>query len=113
MKMQISIKEVNDLTGKFIIQLDSNSPDVTLYDGNWGFYKEKRISFVCGLQFVGFYYMHMGFETPEDLVLYFNDYLTTKVKPEDIEEGKGKRFHRLLTSKEIDFVCEKLKSENY
>jgi hypothetical protein len=38
---------------------------------------------------------------------------TPLTKPENIEAKKGKRFHRLLTSAEIDFVCKKMKENNY
>lgn len=111
--MKISKEDVRHLSGKFIIQISSDGEDVVLCDSNWPFYREKRISFICGLQWAGFYYNHMSFETEEEFVMYFNDYLTVKTKPEDVEKRRGERFHRLLTSKEIEFVCNKMKESNF
>jgi hypothetical protein len=106
--MQISPEEVNNLTGKFIIQLDTpregRSFHKTINEENWGFIKEKRLSFVCGLTWQGFYYEHKKFKTAEEFSEYFNNYL---------EEYKGERYHRLLTSKELDFILNKMKQENY
>lgn len=108
MKMIISPEEVSNLTGKFIIQLDSGEDGKvvhkTVNEGNWGFIKEKRISFVVGLTWQGFYYEHKKFNTKEDFADYFNNYL---------KGYEGQRYHRLLTSKELDFVLNKMKQENY
>jgi hypothetical protein len=52
----------------------------------------------------GFFYNHRSFETIEKFIEYFNNY---------VENSSGQRFHRLLTSKEIDFLCEQLKKNNY
>lgn len=113
MKMRITNKDVRKLSGKFIIQIDSEKEDVVLNDTNWGFYQEKRISLVCGLKLVGFFYERKSFETEDEFVMFFNDFVCHSTKPDMVEAQKGKRFHRLLTSKEIDFVCQKIKSENY
>ena len=106
--MQITPQEVNSLTGKFIIQLDTPvgvlSEHRTVNDGNWEFMKEKRLSFVVGLTWQGFYYEHKRFKTDEEFSEYFNNYL---------EGHEGKRYHRLLTSRELDFVLNKMKQENY
>lgn len=108
MKMQISPEEVSDLTGKFIIQLNCNESGVpihkTLSNENWDFMKEKRISFVCGLVWQGFYYEHKNFKTKEEFSEYFNNYLESK---------PNSRYHRLLTSSELDFLVTKMKEENY
>jgi hypothetical protein len=77
-----------------------------LNEENWSFFKEKRISFVCRgengrIELQGFYYRHRAFETDEEFMDYFNNYDT-----------EGSRFHRLLTNKEIDFLCNKLKERN-
>lgn len=109
MKMQITKEDVSGLTGKFIIQLDevteeNPTPHITITEENWRFMKEKRISFVCELKLVGYYYIHKEFKTVNDFVDYFNNYL---------KNCPNERYHRLLTSKEIDFISNKLKSENY
>lgn len=108
MQLKITKEDVNSLTGKFIIQINSDTPNVTLTNENWQFYKEKRISFVCGLSLIGFYYKHISFDTTDEFVMYFNDNITSKSY-----SSKGERFHRLLSSKEIDFLCKKLKEDNY
>jgi hypothetical protein len=110
MKLTITTKDVNFLTGKFIIQVNSNEPDYTITEKNWEFVKEKRLSFVCGLNIMGFYYVHQTFKTEEEFVEYFNNYVFTGVCA---DKYNGERFHRLLTSKEIDFVCKKMKESNY
>jgi hypothetical protein len=100
MKMIITKEDVRKLTGHFIIELnDTDEAEFELTDKNWDFYKDKRISFICGLTFNGFYYKYGSFDTPEEFVEYFNPH--------------NNRFRRLLTSKELDFVCKKLKEENY
>lgn len=104
MKMTITNQDVPTLTGKFIIQIDSHTPDYTISESNWEFVKEKRLSFVCGLKLIGFYYTHREFESDDEFLFYFNHYVETK---------KDARFHRLLTNVELDFVCNKLKESNY
>jgi hypothetical protein len=95
-------KDVMSLTGKWIIQLNCDNPDETITEGNWGFMKEKRLSFVVGLRTQGFYYQHgKDKNTWEDFVEYFNN------------PSSGDRFHRLLTSKELDFMNKKLKEDNF
>lgn len=108
MQMIISPDEVSNLTGKFIIQLDSGENGKVLHrtvnEGNWSFMKEKRISFVVGLSWQGFYYEHRSFKTKEEFAEYFNNYMESK---------PGVRYHRLLTSNELDFVLSKMKQEIY
>lgn len=104
MKMTITENEVFALTGKFILQVNSDQPESTITEANWHFIKEKRLAFVSELSLVGFYGEHHKFDNKADFVEYFNNYIGT---------SKGCRFHRLLTNKEIDFVCNKLKQENY
>lgn len=101
MKLTITKKDIQYLNGKFIVQIDSKDPDTTIMDGNWGFWKEKRISLVADQNLVGFYYIHNSFDTPEAFLEYFNNY------------GDGKRFHRLLTARELDYMFDKLKQENH
>jgi len=109
MKMVITENDVYKLTGKFIIQLDTDKPDQTLTDENWSFFKDKRITFISGLKWCGFYYEHQNFESKEDFVEYFNNYVYLNSDKKET----GKIFHRLLSSKELDFVLSKMKEENY
>lgn len=104
MKQIITEEDVKNLFGKFILQVNVKEPDVVVQEANWNFLKEKRISFVCGLTWAGFYYVHQVFQDHAAFVEYWNHY-----SPND----RDARFHRLLTNKEIDFVCKKLKEENY
>ena len=98
--MIIAKADIGKLNGHFIIELnDSDEEEFELNEKNWSFYKEKRISFVVGLSLNGFYYSHGNYKTDEEFVEKFNPC--------------GGRFRRLLTSKEIDFLCKKLKEENY
>lgn len=106
--MRITTEDVKNLTGKFIIQLNhptekSPNPHTTITKENWNFLKEKRISFICGREWLGFYYSHNKFETDEKFVDYFNNYYN----------NSKERYHRLLTSEELDFLLKKMKEENY
>lgn len=112
MKMTITTEDVDFLTGKFILQVTSNKPNFVVNEDSWSFIMEKRISFVCGLRWMGFFYEHKAFENKEQFVAYFNDYVFLDSKS-DPERSKGERFHRLLTSAEIEFVCKKMKERNY
>lgn len=102
-----SKKDVNDLTGKWIIQVNSDEPDYTINEKNWDFVKEKRLSLVVGLRLQGLYYEHGNFESWEKFAKIFNGYIFDKSP-----ESNGTRFHRLLTSSEIDFICKKFKENN-
>lgn len=104
MKMIITPKDVRHLTGKFILQVNSENEDYTITPENWNFVSEKRLSLVSGLSMVGMFHIHRQFNTEEEFAEYFNNY---------VESAKGKRFHRLLTSREIDFVASKIKEQNY
>jgi hypothetical protein len=100
MKMTITKEDVRKLNGHLIIEINDSDEDLfELKEENWQFYKEKRISFICGLEWVGFYYKHSICSDLQDFVDTFNP--------------SNGRFRRLLTSKEIDFMCKKLKEENY
>ena len=112
MKMLIETEEdLKKLQGKFVLQINDNEPDKTLMDFNWGFVKEKRLKLVCEKGFVDLYGWFYNCETFEQFKNYFNNYLFDHM----IQKGEttGHRFHRLLTSKELDFLCSKLKEENY
>lgn len=112
MKMTILTEEdVRKLQGKFVLQVNSNEPNQTLTKERWDFVKEKRLKLVCGFGFVDLYGNKEDRETFENFQNIFNSYLYKHM----IEKGEtdGGRFHRLLTSKELDFVCERMKEENY
>lgn len=104
MKMILqSEKDVLNLNGKWILQVNSDNPDYTINENNWGFVSEKRLSLVVGLNMYGLYYSHGEFKTWEEFAFRFNHYV----------EGDSfdTRFHRVLTHREIDFLCEKFKQE--
>ena len=104
-------KDLRFLQGKFILQINSNDPDKTLMEYNWGFVKEKRLKIVCGLGYADLYGNIFTHETFENFKDVFNDYLHSHMKERG--ESGGERFHRLLTNKELDYLCNKLKEENY
>lgn len=105
MKMILqSEKDVRELNGKWILQVNAEQPDYTITEENWSFVSEKRLSLVTGLRMTGLWYDHGDFKTWEEFAFRFNHYL---------ESHKDKRFHRLLTDKEIDFICKKFKENKY
>lgn len=105
MKLVIqSENDVRNLNGKWILQVNSNEPDYTINEDNWEFVKEKRISLVIGLKMIGLYYEHGNFKTWEEFAFRFNHY---------VESSKDSRFHRLLTDREIDFICNKFKENKH
>lgn len=103
--------DVKKLQGKFVIQLDDDTPDKTLMDMNWQFAKEKRLKLVAGHKFIDLYGYVTEFGDFETFKNIFNSYLF----PNMIKEGKttGERFHRLLTARELDYLFYKIKEENY
>jgi hypothetical protein len=103
-----SEKDVMSLTGKWIIQINTSEPDTVLCEKNWSFMSEKRISLVIGKVMQGLYYTHNTFDTWADFAERFNNY---SFKHD--ASLAGTRFHRLLTSAEIDFMCKKFKENNY
>ena len=80
MKLFIFPHDVNNLIGKFIVQIDTSKPDAEINESNWNFYKAKRISFVCrngndsGVSLQGFFYQHRSFESDAKFIEYFNNY---------------------------------------
>lgn len=110
--MQINLKDLNDLMGHYVLQLDEDTPDVKLTDVspkiNLEFYLVKRVSLLAyskkGVSVTDLY-GNVNYDcTREDFVSYFNEYLG---------DNKGKRYHRLLTNKELDVVFDFIKSRNY
>lgn len=96
-----SEKDVRDLHGKWVVQINSNTPDVSITETNWDFYSEKRISFIQGFNFIGLWYNHGEYKTWEEFAFRFNHYVEG--------DAKDTRFHRLLTNREIDLLCKKFK----
>lgn len=130
MKQVITEKDIPSLVGRFIVQLnaDHTEPDYSkLFREHPGFWLEKRITFIGHFygsdghpalknednqKYIinnGLYYTH-GIFTVEGFVKYFNDYIFND-DPETIERCQGKRYHRLLTDKELDWLTEELKKQ--
>lgn len=112
--MRITINTETDLRmlqGKFVLQLDTDTPDRTLMEYNWEFVKEKRLKIVCGKGFFDLYGNVREYKTFDKFKKIFNNYLFPHME----KEGKldGGRFHRRLSNKERDFVLEKLKDCNF
>lgn len=108
MKMIIQTeKDLQMLQGKFVLQVNSEVPDKTLMDYEWGFVKEKRLKLVCGKGFADLYGYISSYDTFEKFQSIFNSYSF------DYGVTDGGRFHRLLTNKELDYLLGKMKEENY
>ena len=97
----LSEKDVRSLNGKWILQVNADQPDYTITEENWGFVSEKRLSLVTGFRMTGLWYDHGDFKTWEEFAFRFNHYHDG--------DSKDTRFHRLLTNREIDFICNKFK----
>ena len=104
-------QDLRMLQGKFVLQIDIEKPDMKLMDFNWGFVKEKRLKLVSGTGFIDLFGYRSDYEDFETFKNILNKYLFKHM----IKEGKtdGGRFHRLLTSDELSFLFDKIKSENY
>ncbi len=96
-----SEKDVIALHGKWVIQINTNDPDVRLNKENWGFYSEKRLSLITRFRFTGLWYDHGDYDTWEKFAFKFNHYTQG--------ESKDTRFHRLLTNQELEFLFQKFK----
>lgn len=117
-KMKHVMQSENDLVklyGKWVLQVNSDTPDKTLMDYNWGFVREKRLFFVTRKGFADLY-GNLNFESTfadgfEKVKLFFNSFLFDHMVKAG--ETDGGRFHRLLTSAEHDYLAKKLKEENF
>lgn len=112
--MQMIINTSNDLEmlqGKFVLQIDSEKPDMTLMDFNWNFVKEKRLKLISNYGFVNLFGNRNDFEDFDTFKKVFNSYLFKHMEAKG--EPGGTRFHRLLTSDELQYLFEKIKLENY
>ncbi len=112
MKQTVTVKFLREnMVGRFIIQVNEKEPDTTITEKNWSFIKEKRLSMVCWdlmqrfMYLQGMFYAHTEPMTPDALVDFINNYKSSL--PED------KRFYRLITKKELEFVFNKFKEDNY
>jgi len=105
MEMRINEKTIHEVLGKFIIQVTrEHEPTLANLRSNAGFWLEKRISFVAaldgGVREIGIYYSNSLF-TKEDYIKHFNS------------NTEDDRYHRLLTSEELDWLFEEFKKVNY
>lgn len=104
-------KDLQFLQGKFVLQINNDTPDKMLMDMDWGFAKTKRLYLVCGIGFADLCGGISKYETFEEFKNIFNNYLFKHM----IKNGEtnGGRFYRLLTTKEIKYLATKLIEENY
>jgi len=118
MKMLINENDIKSIVGRFIVQLDSDNPDIDITKSPTPeFWLEKRISLVTtidkfkneyegGICVAGLYYNHAKIMKKSEFVEYFNHYY-------DKDDARDKRFHRLLTSKELCWLFEQMKKNQY
>lgn len=106
-----SEKDLKFLQGKFVIEINDETPDKNLMEIPWPFAKEKRLKIVSEFGFVDLFGCRTNYKDFESFKRVFNDYLFNHM----IEKGEksGGRFHRLLTQDELQYLFEKIKSENY
>lgn len=108
MKQTITIKDLDLIAGKFILQLNSEEPiKLTDHKLDLEFYLVKRVNFIAygdkgviSSDLFGNTHSH----SKEDFVEMFNNYLG---------ESKGTRYHRLLYAKELDVLFDWMKKRNY
>lgn len=119
MKQVINKEDIVNIVGKWVVQLTNEQENFKLTDSqNDGFWLEKRISFVGRLYGVDGY-PNVKFENKEELIIMNGLYYTHCVKTPDEfvkffnEYTNGERFHRLLTTKELDWLNERLKRNLY
>lgn len=109
MKQTITINDLNLITGKYVIEINSEEPELKLTDKNvnLSFYLEKRVRWISygdnGIIKSDLYGGSIS-TTKEEFIEWFNDYVGT---------SKGTRFHRLLYSTELDIVFDFIKKRNY
>lgn len=112
MKFIITKNDLSKIVGRFIIQLNTGEEIQYLTDQNCNlnFYLTKRIYFItwginkdciikCDL------FGNTIEKNTETFLEWFNDY--------KFQDESGKRYHRLLISKELDIVFKFLKERNY
>ena len=112
MKLIITENDLSKIVGRFIIQLNTGEEIQYLTDKNCNidFYLTKRIYFItwgtskdciikCDL------FGNTIEKNTKTFLEWFNEY--------KFNDESGKRYHRLLTSKELDIVFKFLKERNY
>jgi hypothetical protein len=113
MKLTITEKDLDKIVGKFIIQLntgDNQTQYINNGNCNLDFYLHKRIYFIMwGIKIDTVIKSDLfgnTFEMPTSKFLdFFNEY--------KFDDESGKRYHRLLTSRELDIVFKFIKERNY
>jgi len=109
MKQTITIEDLNLIVGKFIIEINTEEPNLKLTADkvDLEFYFAKRINFIAyggdGIIRIDLY-GNSSTTTCEKFVEWFNDY---------VGNSKGERFHRLLYNKELDLIFNFIKTRNY
>ena len=113
MKLTITKADLPKIVGRFIIQLNTGDKEIQYLTDekcNLDFYLSKRVSLItwgvtkdyiieCDL-----YGNPFEIQTERFLEI-FNDY--------KFDDKSGERYHRLLTSKELDIVFKFIKERNY
>ena len=108
MKQTIREEDLDKIVGRFIIQIDTETP-IRLTDRKIkvDFYLEKRVRFIsfggqgivsCDL------YGNSYTKTNEKFIEMFNEYLG---------DAKGARYHRLLYADELQVVFDFMLKQNY
>lgn len=113
MKLIITQNDLNKIVGRFIIQLNTGDNEIQYLNDstcNLDFYLTKRIYFISwGINIDSIIKSDLfgnSYElTIERFLEIFNDYKHS--------DKSGDRYHRLLTSKELDIVFKFLKEKNY
>jgi hypothetical protein len=104
-----TLKDFEMIQGKFVLQVDLKNPDTTLMDFRWDFAKEKRLYLVSNAGFINLYGHRREYENFEYFKNVFNYYHFKN----STSENSPKRFHRLLTTKELQYLFQKIAEENY
>jgi len=119
MQQLIKLETIEQLNGKYIIQLNHDNPNVDITKGDAGFWMEKRIRLVT---FIGTRQLIKNYNavTNEKMLvaessIYGTEFLRTleEYVKHFNGEDQSSRFHRLLTAKEIRWYAEELVKRNY
>ena len=135
MQFKITVEDLPKIWGRYIFQVNTEENiDLTKVSEsgvskNFGFWITKRVSqyfpfsyydnvtnkiirtVLCSDLFGNIYDM---IKTPENFVEYFNNYNVINNKGSENETNyTGTRYHRLLTSKELEIVFAKIKELNW
>ena len=116
MKLIITKNDLSKIIGRFIIQLNTGENEVqylTDKNCNLNFYFTKRIYFIhygengtiCKTDLYGYTFSY----DIDKFLNIFNYYKYSHMEDKDIDS----RYHRLLTSEELDILFKFLKERNY